>query len=55
MFLTEVYLCAISLSSLVSTLASDVIPATLHAMSLQGNGKMEDKCQNSDFSSLYIS
>lgn len=36
-FLTRAHLCAISLSSLVSTLASDVIPATLHAMSLQAN------------------
>lgn len=32
---TEIYLCAISLSSFVSTLASDVIPATLQAKSLK--------------------
>lgn len=39
-FSVGAHLCAMSLSSLVSTLASDVIPATLHAMSLQGDGKM---------------
>ncbi|TNN79874.1 hypothetical protein EYF80_009911 [Liparis tanakae] len=33
------HLCAMSLSSLVRTLASDVIPATLHAMSLRGHGE----------------
>lgn len=34
---SEMYLCAISRSSFVRTLASDVIPATLQAMSLKDN------------------
>ena len=34
-FFISIYLCAISLNSFVSTLASDVIPATLHAISLK--------------------
>lgn len=49
----EVYLCAISRSSFVSTLASDVMPATLQAMSLQEMSTHKTMaCQNNKYSNM---